>query len=282
MTPLVNAPNALQLVPLSYVVPSSENVRLFVEREGLADLEAIYAAYDRGENVVLPDAPILRLVDGGKVLEVLAGERRITAARNVGLHCLYCRVVEMSDQEAYKFILAHNDVAGITTVELAFRAAEMERLGFSIDEIAEAVKGSPHRYLTVGALVDPASFTDTAKLCNPSIVEWYEAALHGVEHFQTCFHYWNTGAWDEDTCSREFRKRGKALPIDNAEKGFRVTFDNNRLVVRGQVDLDIMTEDTAYHILQKLEQYLTLGARNAMDLGTFGPRIVVNLNPTTL
>lgn len=282
MKVILHAPNALQYVPLSMIVPSTENVRLFVERESLADLEKIYAADVRGEDVVLPDAPILRPTTDGSALEVLAGERRVTAARNVGAHGMFCRVAPMNDQDAYKFILAHNDVAGITTVELAFRAAEMERLGFSMDEIAEAVKGSPHRYLTVGALIDPAAFSDTAKQCNPSIVEWYEAALHGEEHFRTCFHYWNTGQWDEETCAREFRRRGKALPIDNAERGIRITFDNNRLVVRGQVDLDLMDQGTADAIFDDLLNYLQRAQTDALVQGNFGPRQVVNLNPLTV
>lgn len=282
-----HAPNTLQWVPLAWVEPNQDNVRLFVEKLSLRQLEDVYGAWAFDGNVVLPDAPILRYVghraDLTPRLVLLAGERRITAARNVGVLSLPCRVGTMTDEQAYRFILRHNTVEGLTTLELAFRAAEMDRLGFTDEEISKELGGvATYRYVTVGRMVNPDLFTDEEKLCDPSIVEWYEAARYGADHFNQCFERWNRGHWDEKACAQHFRKRGKALPIDNAEKGFRVTRDGSRLVIRGQVDLGVVDEDTAYDMLQDLKQEI-VAALHLLNKGeAFGPRNVLLINPITV
>lgn len=292
-----HAPNSLQLIPLDVVEPSAENVRLFVEREPLGPLVSIYEADQRGEDVILPDPPILRFrgwLDDERYahmrappiipkLEILAGERRITAATLAKKVMLACRVVTLSDEEAYRFILAHNDVKGLTTIELAFRAAEMDRLGFSHEEISRDVLkgGSPHRYVTVGNRVHLDWITDTEKLCDPSIVEWYEAAEFGKDHFKRCFEMWDRGLWDEKQCAKHFRKRGEALPLDNAERGFRVTRDGDKLIVRGQVDLSLVGVDMAQSILDSLANTLVDASNHLGAHDHFGERDVKLLNPLT-
>lgn len=282
-----DTPNDLQWIGLERIQPSKDNVRLFIERESLTALRERYRAWKSDKSVILPDAPIIRYLGSTRLnapFELLAGERRTTAATLEGIDELPCRIVEMSDEEAYRFILEHNDVAGLTTVELAFRAAEMERLGFSEEEVGKQLGGSAaYRYIEVGHLINPEWFTDIPKLCNPSIVEWYEAARFGPEHFRHCFDHWNQGLWNEKTCSKMFRRRGTDLPIDNAEKGFRVTYDMNRFVIRGQIDLDIMSPNHAEVILGELLQHVHL-TRNRMIRGdqNFGPRQVFRINPDTL
>jgi len=284
---MIADPNNLEVVDLAWIEPNEDNVRLFVERLSLRALEEVYSVYAQGKPVVLPDAPITRLAgfreDSSPRLVLLAGERRTTAARNVGVKRLPVRVVDLTDEDAFKFILRHNNVVGLTTIELAFRAVEMDRLGFSHDEIAvELGSVALHRYLTVGEMVNPDLLTDAEKLCNPSIVEWYEAASFGPAHFNHCFQYWDAGWWDEKICAREFRKRGKVLPLDNAERGFRVTFDGNRLVVRGQLDLTLMDEDIAHAMLVELESNIER-AQTLLDKGeNFGDRKVFLINPTTV
>ena len=284
-----HAPNVLQTIPLEWVQPSEENVRKFIERGDLSELRAIYRAMLQGEEVVMPDAPILRFMGWNTTtgravptLHILAGERRLTAATLEGVESLPCRVVTMTDEEAFQFILAHNNVAGLTTAELAYRAAEMDRLGFSNEEISHALRGvSAGRYITVGQMIDPEWFTDEPKLCDPSIIQWFEAAQYGAKHFKECFAAWNSGLWNDKQCAQRFRRRGSALPLDNAERGFRVTFDDNRLVVRGQVDLDITEEDVADQMIKELRSYLQI-ARGKALAGDFGPRQVFIVNPTTI
>lgn len=289
----LDAPNELQLVPLRFIEPSKNNVRLFFERESLSALRSVFRGHRAGEKVVLPDAPIIRYVGTQWAppdamcteprFELLAGARRVTAATLEDVDALPCRIVEMTDEEAYKFILDHNDVAGLTTAELAFRAAEMDRLGFSHDEISEQLGGAAaYRYIGVGLQINPDWFTDTAKLCDPSIVEWYEATLFGPEHFKFCFDHWNQGIWDEKNCAKMFRRRGIALPVDNAEKGFRITFDTNRFVLRGQIDLDIVDHETAQYMLEDLAATISTAKMKLSVHEHFGTRVVEHINPTTV
>lgn len=302
----IDVPNLAQRIPLRLTDPSLDNCRLFVERESLAKLRKRYHDYKNGITTILPDPPILRRVAGADLthrcdecngegvdicvnnerasrFEILAGERRITAATMEGIDALPCRVVVMSDEEAYRFMLEHNAVGGITTVELAFRAAEMARLGFDNDTISDAIGGaSVSRYTTVGALVNPDWFTDHAKQCDPSIVEWYEAASFGEEHFAKCFRNWNLGKWDEKACSKNFRRRGEVLPIDNTEKGIRVTYDLNRFVLRGQIDLDIIDADDAHLIIEEVMYHLRSAQRRLDTDEHFGLREVHRINPQTI
>jgi hypothetical protein len=271
----------LTWVELEQVRPSVNNCRLFIDTDDLKTLVGIYEQFGLGQDVVLPDAPILRKREGR--YEILAGERRITAALMAGLVTLPCRTVEMSDEEAFLFQLSHNQTRPLTTVEVAFRAAEMERMGFTQEEIATAIPGvALGRYVTVGKMIDRDWFTDDAKQCDPSIVEWFEAAQHGRKHFRTCFYYWVTGQWDSATCSKRFRKRGEELPIDNAEKGFRVTRNLSRFIVRGTLDLDLIHLSDARKMLDALIEEVQLATEVMLETGMFGPRDISLINPTTV
>jgi hypothetical protein len=200
------------------------------------------------------------------------------------------RVVYMSDEEAYEFIVQANDHEGLTTAELAFKAAEMDRLGFTRERISEVLGGvSAGRYIYVGRMLSPDWFTDAQKLCDPSITLWEEAAIRGMPHFHTCFHNWNAGVWDDETCRKRFRTTGKVreLPLDNKAKGVRlsVTKDGRQLKLIGTVNLDMWTDE---EIDQLQDQFLTdlrytlrNGVANREGPG-FGRRIVVNYNPSTL
>lgn len=277
---------ALYDIPLSKIQPSKDQPRLFIEREGLSYLQDIYSKHKISPgSVVLPDPPIVRELQP-EVFECLAGHRRITAALDEGVYSLPCRVVHMSDKQAFEFVLQHNlGVEQLTTVEVAYRAAEMERLGYDDEAIREHLGDiALHRYLAVGKLVNPDLFNDRPKKCNPGITTWFEAALHGSEHFDICFQAWNNGLWDEYHCKRYFRKRGKVLPLDNNEKGLRisVTKDGRKLKLRGTLDLDILTVGEVEDVIEAFQNEFNNACQRFRNTNSFGPRYVVNLNPDTL
>jgi hypothetical protein len=284
---VLGIPNQTQLVEVALVEPTPEQVRLFIEREPLEDLEALYARHAAGETVVLPDPPVVRWRGPDTKLELLAGERRLTAATNVGAKEIPMRVVVMTDREAYDFILAHNTVEGLTTVEMAYRIAQMDSLGYTEEEIKAQVGDlALHRYRVVGSMVTPEMFTDTPKLCDPSITVWYEAALFGQQHFRECFANWNNGLWGELECQRNFRKRGKELPIDTNEKGLRlsVSRDGQKVILRGVLDLEIHTPHEVVEMVNRLTNDLRNLARKAYvdpEMG-FGAREIIYHNPDTL
>jgi hypothetical protein len=273
----------LRLLDLEDIRPSDLNCRLFVDTDELGPLIRLYERYAEGDPaVVLPDPPIVR-PKGAAGWEILAGERRITAAVIAGVERLPCRVEKLGDQEAFLFQMAHNQSKPLTTVELAYRAAEMERMGFTPAEMVAALPGvNLGRYIAVGRLIDRDWFTDEPKLCDPSILEWFEAAQHGKKHFKWCFHQWVTGAWDAEMCSKRFRKRGQVLPIDNAERGFRVSRNANKLIVRGQLDLDVHDLNMAIQMLTTLELSLKSAKNYLLETGMFGPREIELINPLTL
>ena len=131
-------------------------------------------------------------------------------------------------------------------------------------------------------MIDPNWFTDEKKLCDPSIVEWHDAAQFGAHHFTECFKAWNAGIWDEKQCTYEFRRRGHSLPLDNAERGFRVTYNENRLVVRGQVSLDYLDVETAWNMLEDLRILVRRGQERLIEFESFGAREIVQVQPTDL
>jgi hypothetical protein len=243
-----HAPNTLQLIPLDIIDPSEDNIRLFIERESLAQLRAAYRAFKLDpEGTLLPDPPVVRFKGKDQPLELLAGHRRIHGATDEGLEYLPCRVVTADDPEAYLFIISANQYETITTVELAYKAAEMERLGFSNEDILKMLnkRVGITRYLTVGRFIEPDEFSDVEKKCDPSIQLWFEAAVIGEDHFRYCFANWNAGLWDEEECRIRFRRRrkGRSLPIDHDKKGARTTRDNRIYRVRATFDLDMLTRD---------------------------------------
>lgn len=278
-----HAPNQLQIVPLAKIEPSAANVRLFVERESLENLENTYKAYMRDpETVVLPDPPTVRFRSRILPLELLAGHRRLTAANNVGLKALPCRVVKMTDEEAYRYIRQANNYETLTTIEKAYAVAEMDRLGFPADDIRDSMGdiGLP-RYLAVGRMVHPDWFSDLEKKCDPSITVWSYALQHGPAHFQHCFRQWDAGLWDEDECNREFKRLGKARPPESYQHGILISIDRTGTIarLRGTLDLNAMTReevlDTVRNFTDELYNLVTL----AGTLGNLGPKRVMHFEP---
>jgi hypothetical protein len=272
-----HAPNTTQRVPLSRIVPSRANVRLFVERESLESMEAKYRAYLTDVDTVLPDPPVVRFRSLQEPLELLAGHRRLTAATNVGLKYLPCRVVEMTDEEAYRFIREANNYETLTTVEKAFAVAEMDRLGFTGDDIRETMGniGLP-RYLAIGRVVNPDWFSDLEKKCDPSITLWGYALHHGEPHFRYCFKQWDSGLWDEDDCHREFKRVGKASPPESYQQGVLMSVDKTGTILRLRGTLDMARqslddmEDMMGAFMAELKDLLL----DASITGSFGPKRV--------
>jgi hypothetical protein len=285
----LNRPNETQMIPLALVTPKEDQPRRFIEKASLADLREVYRQYNTASNsskVVLPDPPILRYDRAESFLEIIAGERRITAALEEDVVALPCRVVDMSASDAFLFAMRHNNVVSLTAPEKAYFAREMDLLGFSTEEIStELGDVAAYRYVTVGALLDADMFTDTAKLCDLPITVWYEAALHGEAHFKYCFEQWNNGLWDEATCRRRFRVAG-SLPVDTNEKGIRVsiTHDGRRALIRGVLDLDLHSPDEIIKMVTRATtEYRAIALEGIANPATgFGARTVRYFNPDTL
>lgn len=289
------------LLNINSLSPRDDNPRLFMEKEKLEDLRKLYKAYASGVSVVLPDPPIVRPVFRKKddsivqpFYEILRGHRRVTAAALEGVEYLPCRVVNLNDEEAYRFLLDDGEHVSLTTIELAHRAAEMERLGFSEEEINEHLGGvSIGRYLLVGSRIDPEKISDNPKLCDPPITIWYEAALLGQEHFDACLSAWDLGLWDLEECFRRFRKQDERdLPLDNKQKGLRLSVspEGDRMNVIGRLDASLLT---AGELAQIWERFKTEGdalVMEAIATGEFGgkyrkkkgKRYLSNINPDTL
>jgi hypothetical protein len=285
-----HSPDELQLIPIEFIAPSENNVRLFVERESLEELRTRYLRWMDDDSTILPDPPVVRYRGPELHLELLAGHRRLVSANDVGIEALPVRVVTMTDEEAYEFIVLANQYESVTTVELAFKAAEMERLGFEGKRIAKVLGGvSLSRYLVVGRMLHPDMFTDLVKRCNPGIALWYEAARLGRAHFVHCFHQWDAGIWNEEDCARKFRvlPGRRELPLDNKDKGIRmsVSKDGRKYKVIGTLDLDMYTDEELMCVFEKwvrdTKYTLRNGVHNRETTG-FGPRTVVNYNPETI
>lgn len=283
-----HAPDRLQWVPLSAISPSENNPRLYMDTESLEDLRDLYSRHNAGEKVVLPDPLLVRWTpDGPTLFELLSGERRTWAATDVGIRALPCRVVTMSDEEAYRFVLEANHRVDLTTVELAYRASQMDALGFSEQEISEALEGAdPRRYIAVGKMIDPNDFTSAPKLCNPSITTWFEATCFGQSHFETCFQAWNSGVWDGEECEKHFRQRGVRQPLDNKQKGLRlsVSKDGREINVIGKIPLDMYDNHELLEVVNRFSLDLQATARQGLQDRTrgFGKRFVKCYNPDTL
>jgi hypothetical protein len=277
---LLGDPNTPQWVCLDDIVPSENNVRLFMESESLESLEGCYRGWLTDTTVVLPDSPVVRFRGYNQPLELLAGHRRVQAARNAGFRWLPVRVVEMTDEEAYRFIRQANNYETITTIEKAYAVAEMDRLGFTIAEIREVMGPiSIGRYLHVGSLVNPDEFSDIEKLCDPSITLWHFAYKLGPDHFAQCFRAWNLGLWDETDCLTNFRRRGKLTTGETYESGVRVSVDKTGRVLRfrGSLDLDrVSAEELREQVIDPFLHDLMLRARNAVDYGVFGSKEVTH------
>ncbi len=254
------------------------NARLFIERESLEALEDRYRAWDNGFNssVVLPDPPVVRHRGPDQQLELLAGHRRLTAAHTVGVTRIPCRVVDLTDEEAFLFIREANNYEVLTTAEKAYSIAEMDRLGFSFEEIRKTMGTiGLNRYLFVGRMINPDWFSDIEKLCNPSITVWAYAARHGEKHFEHCFRQWDSGAWTEEDCNSQFRKAGTAVPPEPYQAGAIMSVDATGKVLRfrGTLDIGRLTpEQIIEKIVNPFIRDLNLAARTARGFNHFGPK----------
>lgn len=265
---IVNQPNLLQHVHLDWVEPSAQNFRLHIERTSLTKLRNLYQRYNKKPvSTVLPDFPVLRFHGYNKRLEILAGERRLTAAHLEQVELHPARIVTMSDEEAVRFIIEHNDVTRLSTAEVAYSAAELDRLGFTHDEIHDILGDiGVRRYIAVGRLISPDSFTDDPK-AEVSITTWYAAAEEGLDHFRNCFLNWNLGRWDEKECKRNFTKADRKPRSDTDAQGFRITTQGDRLILRGTVDLRFLDSQQARNLVNRttteLHKELALGLSRA-------------------
>jgi hypothetical protein len=272
--------------------PNQNNIRLFYDFDDLGELRDIFRRYVAGEDVALPAAPELRWFGETRAPELISGHRRVLAAKLEGVQILNCRYIEMSDEEAYKYIAKANHYAAITPVEQAVRSYEMHLMGYTPEEIAEAMGGKIgiSRYIAVGRLIDRAWFSDGPKP-DVSIIVWFEAVRFGAEHMARCFHHWTRGLWTAEECQREFRRRGKALPLDNQEKGFRsvISPDGRRYTLRGTIDLDMYTRMELEQVFELTIRDLEQAMRNALadfDALGFGDgsekRVIRLYNPDTV
>lgn len=278
-----HVPNVIQFVPLHLIEPSDNNIRLYIEYESLDSLVATYTAYYHDpENVVLPDPPVVRFRGMDQTLELLAGHRRVAAANAAGLEHLAVRVVTMDDMEAYKFIVQANRYETISTAETAVKVAEMNRLGFTHEEIREVVgQVAVGRYIRVGNLLTAVTFTDTQKKCDPTITVWHEAANIGADHLLRCFQHWDAGLWDEADCNTKFRRRhARALPQESYQKGLRLTVDGNIVRVRGTLDLSIHTTEELDTITRGFVADLMGVVGLGRTFGNFGTRRVTLYSPS--
>lgn len=276
-------PNHIEWIPLSAIVPSPMNVRLFIERESLESLERKYREYLDSPSAILPDAVVLRYRGATAPFELLAGHRRVQAANNAGMFKIPSRIVNLDDEAAYRLIREANNYEILTTVERAYAVAEMDRLGFTREQIRESLGNiGIDRYLRVGRLVHPDWFTDATKLCDPSITVWGYAAKHGPAHFRYCFEEWNRGAWDEEDCSREFRRTGTAKPPEPYQAGAILSVDKSGKVLRfrGTLDLAQMSADEMLRaVVNPFLQHLHESLIVAAQLRTFGERRNYQFSP---
>jgi hypothetical protein len=283
-----HAPNEIQYVPIELIEPSSMNVRLFIERESLDALETVYRAWDNGTNkdVVLPDPPVINFKGWDNLFELLAGHRRLTAAHNARITLLPVRCVTLGQEDAYKFIRQANNYETLTTIERSYAVAEMDRLGFTIDEVRETMGTiGVSRYLAVGRMVNPDWFSDIEKRCDPTITVWGYAAKHGPEHFAYCFKQWDAGLWDEEDCNKEFRRAGHSRPPEPYQAGAIISVDETGTILRfrGTLDLSIMTaEEIIDEVVTPLIRELLLTTHTAKVFGSFGPKRKGQFSPEEL
>jgi hypothetical protein len=224
----------------------------------------------------------LRFLHKTEKLEALAGHRRLQAANNVRVEELPCRVVQMSDEEAYKFIRLANNYEVLTTAEKAYAVAEMDRFGFEPDTIREVMGNvGLARYLAVGRAINPDWFTDAPKKCDPSITMWAYALEHGGKHFRRCFEHWDAGVWDEEDCNKNFKRLDKALPPESYQRGCVISINRDGSVLRLRGTLDLSTTDWRDIILisEEFTNQLKERVAAAVTLGTFGRKQVIRYQP---
>src|SRR5579863_5354007 len=131
-----------------------------IERRAHFDKTALSELADSVKAHGVVQAILVRPKNGGDTFEVVAGERRVLAARQAGLEVINATVRELTDEEVYKLQLIENlqreDLHELAEAE-GYEA--LAKLGYSIEQMAADVgksKSTVRARMKLLAL-DPAS-----------------------------------------------------------------------------------------------------------------------------
>jgi len=125
----------VRLIPRSAIAPG-DNHRKHFDEEELRELAASLSSCGVLQNLVV--RPV------GEGYSIVAGERRWRAAALAGIDELPCRVVQLTEAEAYRFSLTENlQRAQVSPLEEADGYSVLrDRFGLTADEIAREVSKS--------------------------------------------------------------------------------------------------------------------------------------------
>lgn len=269
----------IKLIERERIIPHPQHPRRFFDA---TKAERLISAYKENK----PIDPLLVRIKDNDTVELLGGLRRLFAAEQAGCHEVPCRIENVDDEEAFRLLMRDNDNDELSTLERCAFAAEMHRLGFSRADVAYELGDNvqAERYIAVGYALEGLTFTNTPKLCDPSITLWYDLLKFGLPRFRYCFHKWEQGEWTSEQCAFHFRRASTTLPLDNAEKGIRITISKGgqKLAVRGTLDLDIHNAVEIVIMLDETIEALCRMRTNFENLGCFGVPETILLNPDTL
>lgn len=136
MTTIADVPDvAVRMLPVAELTLGLD-VRLDDDPEQVAELAASIAEL----GVLQP----LVVAPRGKCFEVVAGRRRLSAARQAGLNDVPCIVRELGDRERLTIAIAENlHRRNLSAIELALGYAEMKRQGANQTDIARRIGRTP-------------------------------------------------------------------------------------------------------------------------------------------
>ncbi len=153
------APNSSQQVPIAAIHPNPYQPRKHIDEDELAKL----AESIRTHGVLQP--LVVRAVPEG--YQLVAGERRLRAAQQAGLHEVPVHVVDLDDRQLFEAALVENiHRSDLNPIEKALSFKEyMERFGLTQDELARrlALDRSTISNL-LGLLHLPAEVQDAVRL----------------------------------------------------------------------------------------------------------------------
>ncbi len=144
------APGAApQELALDRIVPSPFQPRRRFDGERLSELAAAIRSQGVVEPLVVRPAPQARGFDGAPCYELIAGERRLRAAREAGLECVPVVVREVDDRAALEISLVENlireELSAIDEAEAFSRLCREFRL--THEQVAERI-GKSRPYVT--------------------------------------------------------------------------------------------------------------------------------------
>ena len=130
-----SAETLLQNLPIDNLQASTTNPRRHFDRAALDELKASIAVSGIQTPLLVRELDVIDALDG--VFEIVAGERRFRAARELGIKTVPCLVRAMSDEEVREIQIIENlQRAGVPPLEEAEAFGELlERLG-SIPAVA--------------------------------------------------------------------------------------------------------------------------------------------------